>query len=69
MRLIDDWRWLLNKAWSIRLAIIGATLGAVEMALPLFSDSIPRGVFLGLSMFATVGGAVARLIDQPKMRE
>lgn len=64
--LLPEWRRILRKAWSVRLAIIAAALGGVEMALPLFSDAVPRNVFMGLSILTTVGAALARIVAQPK---
>lgn len=65
-QLIPDWKRVLRRAWSVRLSLLGAALGGVEMALPLFSDAFPRNVFLVLAMVVMVGGAVARLVAQPK---
>ncbi len=67
--LLPDWTRIVRKAWSFRLAILAAALGGVEMALPLFSDAVPRHVFLGLSMLTTVGAAVARIVAQPRMHD
>lgn len=67
MNLIPEWRKVLRKAWSVRLALLAAALGGVEIALPLFSDAVPRHVFLGLSVLVTMGAAVARIVAQPKM--
>jgi len=67
VRLTDEWQKIARKAWSFRLALLAAALGGVEMALPLFSDAVPRHVFLGLSILTTVGAAVARIVAQPKM--
>jgi len=69
MKLIDEWRKIIRKAWSFRLALIAAALGGVEMALPLFSDAVPRHVFLSLSILTTVGAALARIVAQPKMQD
>jgi hypothetical protein len=65
--LHPDWKLLARRAWSFRLTVLGAAFGGLEMALPLFSDAVPRGAFLGLSLVATVGGAIARLVAQPRM--
>ena len=68
MRLIDDWVKVLRKAWSIRLIVLAGLLSQVEVLLPMFSDSMPRGVFAGVSLMVTVAAIVARLTAQPKMR-
>ena len=64
MALDSDWKHIIKKAWSVRLMIAAALLSGVEVALPFFSESVPRGVFAALS-FVVVGAAfVARLVAQ-----
>lgn len=67
MNLIDDWKRTLRHAWSLRLAALAGAFSATEVILPLFMDTMPRGIFAGLSMAAAIGGAVARVVAQPKM--
>lgn len=67
MNLINDWRRTLRYAWSLRLVMLAAALSAAEVVLPLFVDAMPRGIFAGLSMAAAIGGAVARVVAQPRM--
>lgn len=67
--LIEDWRRVLRRAWSIRLVLLGAALSGVEVFLPLFSDAVPRSLFALLSIAACVGGAVARLVAQKEFRD
>lgn len=64
MRLLDDWKHLLCKAWSIRLALIAALLSAAEVALPLFPDYFERGTFAALSAITAVAALLARLFAQ-----
>ena len=68
MRLIENWLKVLRKAWSIRLIVLAGLLSQVEVLLPMFSDSMPRGLFAGVSLLVTVAAIVARLTAQPKMR-
>ena len=67
MTLTHDWKRLLRKTWSIRLAILSALLSGAEMVLPLFVDAMPRNVFAALSMIAAISAGVARIMAQPKM--
>ena len=67
MKLRRDWRYLLNRAWSIKLAILSAVLGAIAATLPLFSSVISPAIFGALSMVAAIATAVVRLLDQPGM--
>ena len=64
MKLYDNWQNILKKAWSIRLMVLAGVLSAVEVVLPLFADSIPRGTFAALSGVTVAGAFVARLIAQ-----
>ncbi len=66
VKLIDDWRRVLRRAWSIRLTLLSAALGGVELALPLFSDAVPRNTFAALSVAVAVAAAGARLVAQDK---
>lgn len=69
MRLVDDWKQIAKRAWSVRLGALAAILSGVEVVLPLFADSFPRNLFAVLSFAAVVGAMVARFVAQPKMRD
>lgn len=44
--------------------VLAGVLSGVEIILPMFSDSIPRGTFAALSAAATASAFVARLLAQ-----
>lgn len=67
MTLIDNWRAVAVKAWSMRLVVLSAILSGAEVALPLFSDAIHRGTFAGLAIVVSLAAAVSRLVAQPKL--
>jgi len=50
----------------VRWIALAGLLSGLEVMLPLFIDSMPRHVFAVLSMLATGGALVARLMVQPK---
>lgn len=64
MKLYDNWKDIVRKAWSIRLMVLAGVLSAVEVVLPLFADSIPRGTFAALSGITVAAAFVARLVAQ-----
>jgi hypothetical protein len=64
MKLYDNWREILRRAWSIRLMLLAGTLSGIEVALPFFADLFPRGLFALLSSLAVGAAFVARLVAQ-----
>jgi hypothetical protein len=64
MKLYDNWKDILRRAWSIRLMLLAGLLSGCEVILPLFIDAMPRNVFAILSMMAVSGAFVARLVAQ-----
>ena len=67
--LRKDWRDILRKAWSIRLMILAGVLSGIEVVLPFFSEALPRGVFAVMSLLATSGAFVSRLLAQRNMND
>jgi len=64
LSLTEDWSVILRRAWSIRLIILSGTLTGLEVALPLFSDAVPRGIFAGLSALTSIAALGARVTVQ-----
>lgn len=66
MRLIDNWREVLRRAWSIRLILLAALLSGLEVMLPILDGFInfPRGWFAAASGFITMAALIARVIAQ-----
>ena len=69
MNLVHDWKRIIKRTWSIRLAILSALLSGLEMVLPLFGDVIPRNLFAALSFITAIAAGIARVIAQPRMYE
>ena len=65
MRLVENWRLLLRRAWSVRLMLLAGVLSGAEVVFPLVcADVLPSGVFAGLSFTMTASARVARLVAQ-----
>lgn len=56
--LLDDWRRVLRRAWSIRFSLLAAAFTAAEVVVPLFGDVLPRGAFVLLAFAASIGATV-----------
>lgn len=67
LALHPDWRRILRRAWSMRLAALAGVLSACEVVLPLFVDAMPRAMFSGLALVTITGAMVARLVAQKGM--
>jgi choline dehydrogenase-like flavoprotein len=69
--LLDDWRCVLRRAWSIRFSLLAAAFTAAEVVVPLFGDVLldlmPRGAFVLLAFAASIGATVARIVAQPEL--
>ena len=68
MEILDDWKTILKKAWSIRLMLMAGMLSGIEVVLPLFINTFPRGVFAVLSILFTGAAFVARIMAQKVFR-
>ena len=68
-RLLPDWKKIVRRAWSLRLAMIAALFSGAEVVLPMFTYAMPSGVFAGLSFVTAVGATIARIVAQPEMHE
>jgi hypothetical protein len=70
-RLIDDWRWVATKSWSVRFVVLAALLSGLEVAIQVaiafeIKPPIPAGVFAALSGLVTVAACVARFCAQQR---
>lgn len=65
--LIPDWRLILRKAWSVRLAVLAAAFSAAEVALPFFTPFFPDRTMAVLAVLASTGAVIARIWAQPSM--
>lgn len=68
MKLYDNWKEILRKAWSIRFLVIAGLLSGIEVILPLFHENIPKNLFAALSMVFVTLAFVARLVAQNDIR-
>jgi hypothetical protein len=70
MQLIDDWRLILAKAWSVKFNIAAALLGGLEVAVQLIQPaSVPNGVFAGFAAGVSMLAVGARLMAQTELHD
>jgi uncharacterized membrane protein YuzA (DUF378 family) len=70
MRLVDDWRKVLAKAWSVKFNIAAAIFGAGEIVVQIVQPaSIRPGVFAGIAAFVSIAATAARVMAQKELSD
>lgn len=64
MKLIDDWRRVLKRAWSIRVSIYIAALTGLAAVWSAFEGVVPLWLFVAVGVGGPVLTVVLRLIKQ-----
>ncbi|TYQ19928.1 UNVERIFIED_ORG: hypothetical protein JN05_01296 [Zoogloea ramigera] len=68
LELIEDWRAVLTRAWSMKFSILAAILGGLEVGVQYVQPAgIPNGVFAGIASAVSLSAAVARLVAQREL--
>ena len=65
--LIEEWRAVLLRAWSVRFNLIDAAFTGIAAGFYVFGDSLPHGVFFAISIFLSMASILARILWQPKL--
>lgn len=70
MKLIDEWKVVLRKAWSMRLILSSAAVSAVATYLQTTDPLSARTLIAtGVAGVLAAAAAAARVVDQPKLQE
>lgn len=65
MKLIDNARQVLLKAWSVRLALLSAFFAVTEAVLPALGGVLPPKTAAILAALSACGTVIARVVAQP----
>lgn len=66
--LIEDWRSVLKKAWSLKFNAAAGVLGAAETYVALVQPAgVPNGLFAAIGAVVSVMAFAARLLAQKEM--
>lgn len=64
MKLSHEWKRVIKRAWSFRLAILAALLSATEVGIQILAAERPSPYFAAGAAIAGLFAAVARIISQ-----
>lgn len=66
-RLVDDWYWIVNHAWSMRLMVLAFILSGAEVGVQVFASKHEGDpLFAALVALLTGAAFVARLFAQDR---
>jgi len=68
MKLIDNWRAVLTRAWSVRLIVLAGLLSGGEVMMGMMSPGflgLPANTFAALAGLVSAAAFLARVIAQP----
>jgi len=65
MNLIDNWKTVARKAWSVRLTLLAALAAIIGAVLPYLDQG--GEAFVALSAILAVCSALSRLVAQPAL--
>jgi hypothetical protein len=70
INLVDDWRTILRRAWSVKFNVAAALFGAGEIAVQIVQpESIRPGVFAGIAAFVSIAATAARVMAQKELSD
>lgn len=68
MKLVENWRAVLDKAWSVKFNIAATAFGAAEVVVALVQPAgIPGGVFAGIAAVVSIAANVSRIMAQKEL--
>jgi hypothetical protein len=71
IRLVDNWRTVLTRAWSVRFGVLAGLFEGLNIFLQITVERLPE---VSLPLRVAAGGCacaalVSRFIAQPEMRD
>lgn len=68
MKLVQNWRIVLKKAWSVKFNITASLLAGAEVAVTVWQPAgIAPGLFAALAAMVSIGSNVMRILAQSEV--
>lgn len=65
MQLIDEWRAVLARAWSVRLGVLTSVLAVLDAVTPALGGLVSPGTLAALTAVSAAGTVLSRIVAQP----
>lgn len=71
MTLVENYKAIAVKAWSMKFIFMSAVFSALEVSLPFFAPLglVEPGTMAILALTASAAAAIARVVAQPKLAD
>ena len=66
MKLIEDWKTLWHRLWSVKLALLSALVSAGDVLVTYLMTGQPALLSIGAALFSLLA-ALMRLVAQPEL--
>lgn len=67
--LVDNWRDIVRRAWSVRLIGLSLVMMAAQAALPYLGDVIPPRIMATATFLVTIGAGLSRIMTQKNLED
>jgi predicted benzoate:H+ symporter BenE len=68
VRVHEDWRRILTRAWSMRFTALAGVFSGLVVLAPYLAPRVPFAVFAGFAIAANLGAGITRLLSQKEFR-
>jgi hypothetical protein len=69
MELIENWKSILKRAWSLRLLTTAAVLSGAESVIPFANNYLPPRLFAAIMFVIVCLAFLARLLAQKEVSD
>lgn len=64
MKIKDNWRVILRKAWSVKFMVLAALFDGLASVWFVMSDAVPTPAFMAIGVGLNLAGVLARIVKQ-----
>lgn len=69
MTLVENWRAVAHKAWSMRFLYLSVALSTADQCVAYFAPEYPSRAFGLAATLLCLAAGISRVVAQPRMHE